>query len=575
MEIFNSYNNYKKYEVGYDIWKAQKDRDYAKKMEYLKNNPVSEEERGQALQKGKVLLRTIDVMDEYSQSRAEDAEILVEQIGSEIISDAMLLGMAIGAVLMSKFKPKKPTVVNKNKNPFIPTDMIIPYAIGIMTSVVASIPVLAWAAQIQIGASRHGRFEAMREDLNDPRKFAVLDGNQQEQVDGIAKTMPVDEKMKKQLKKKDIDLNPFGFITTIKELMRNKKAYESEQGKFDERLRQDKDKFGLPLSQKDILDAKKDQQLLLNLVEKIDIASEEYCENVELATNTLNLFSGFGALGIGWCSSKIMKHIPAKSPMVAKVIPWALGITSALLVSVYSTSLQKQAARVGRFKIKKEMEQNPNNFVYVDDEKLKSQPDVPVQKTPAPNIFKFLWQVMQDHKEYKKYLKTGAIEEKKYQRALGKVELSPAQMQQAKALQHNTFKTFNKVDDNSQKYSESVEAVGQMIQGPIATVGTLLGMSIGGLVAAKRAKAKFAKMPKDSIKLEDIMAPSIVPVLMGSMMGAIPAVVTDYFITKKQKKASRVADMLAIKEMSDYREFVDYDKVQNASGNISTDDIKN
>ena len=39
------------------------------------------------------------------------------------------------------------------------------------------------------------------------------------------------------------------------------------------------------------------------------------------------------------------------------------------------------------------------------------------------------------------------------------------------------------------------------------------------------------------------------------MLAMIPAILLDIYITKEQKNASRVADMLAINELSDYRQF--------------------
>lgn len=38
----------------------------------------------------------------------------------------------------------------------------------------------------------------------------------------------------------------------------------------------------------------------------------------------------------------------------------------------------------------------------------------------------------------------------------------------------------------------------------------------------------------------------------------LPVIGIDIYTTKAQKKASRVADMLALKELNDYRHYVDY-----------------
>lgn len=566
MEIFQNYNNYKVYEPDYAEWKAKRNLYNAKKKDYLEKNPVSEEEKQSAAKRGKVLLRALDVMDEYSQIRAQDAETVTEQITGQIMGVAMSIGMLAGTFLMvalnkGKFTKTKIEKLEDDKIEYFSKDMIIPYAVGIGASILASIPLMATAAKIQIGASRHGRLEAMDKDLSNPNEFAVLDENQEKQVNEIAKTIPVDKEMKKQLQNRDMDMNPFGFMDSINELLGKNGLYDEKEEEFEAKIEANQAKAGQNLTEKDILTAKKDQKLLLNMVEKVDIASQDYSENVEFATNTFSFASSFASIGLGWLTGKALELAKVKSSIAKAVAPWGVAFIGATVVSSYMTGLQKQASRVGRFKVKQEMEKDVNNFIYVDDAKLDAHPDVAVEDKPKPNIFEFLSQVIKDNKEYKQYLKTEAIEEKKRQRALQKITLTEDQLADAKALQFKTFKTFNRVDDNSQKYSESVEAVGQIVQNPVALVGTLGGMAIGGLIASKKAN----KMLKENkVTKENSVAMGLnaaIPIVLGIFVGAIPAVIFDYFITKEQKKASRIADMLAIKELDDYKEFVDYENL--------------
>ncbi len=76
MSTFGDYKTYKKYEPLYSNWKNQRDMVEAKRAEYLRLNPdkVNQED----LQRGKALIRAIDIMDEYSQKRAENMEIATE-----------------------------------------------------------------------------------------------------------------------------------------------------------------------------------------------------------------------------------------------------------------------------------------------------------------------------------------------------------------------------------------------------------------------------------------------------------------------------------------------------------------
>jgi hypothetical protein len=130
------------------------------------------------------------------------------------------------------------------------------------------------------------------------------------------------------------------------------------------------------------------------------------------------------------------------------------------------------------------------------------------------------------------------------------LELSEEQIKDAKRLQHNTFKTFNKVDEYSQKYAESIEALGQAIQYPLSMIFSMIGVALGSKHLMNAVKTKN----RSQATLSFIKYASIV------FLSALPAMGFNALITKEQKKASRVADMLAIKEMEDYRNFADYSK---------------
>ena len=109
------------------------------------------------------------------------------------------------------------------------------------------------------------------------------------------------------------------------------------------------------------------------MVRRIDVASQDYAENTELATNTITTLAlGTGGLA-GWLSHKIMKGLKIKgNGMVSKAIPWVVGATLPLVAGIYSAKIQKQASRIGRYKIKQEMLNNPAELVYVEDKDIAS-----------------------------------------------------------------------------------------------------------------------------------------------------------------------------------------------------------
>ena len=78
MSTFGDYKAYKKFAPSYNDWKQSRDLADAKRQEYLRKNPS--EINKDDIQRSRTLLRAIDVMDEYSQKRAEDMEVATEAV---------------------------------------------------------------------------------------------------------------------------------------------------------------------------------------------------------------------------------------------------------------------------------------------------------------------------------------------------------------------------------------------------------------------------------------------------------------------------------------------------------------
>ena len=196
---------------------------------------------------------------------------------------------------------------------------------------------------------------------------------------------------------------------------------------------------------------------------------------------------------------------------------------------------------------------NPAQLVYVSDEKTGEITDVEVNLEKKDGIFKFLRNACKNNKEFEKWKKTEGAFEKNTAKAMEQLELSEEQLKDARRLQHNTFKTFNKVDENSQKYAESIEALGQSIQQPISVIFSTIGVLLGAKFLTKAASVK---------KNTDMIGPMLKYVSI-VLLSTLPTLGINAYVTKEQKKASRVADMLAIDEMQDYRNFADYSRFSN------------
>lgn len=542
MSTFGDYKSYKKYEPYYANWKANRNVAEAKRLAYLKQNPeaISQED----MQRGKTLIRAIDIMDDYSQKRAQDAEVATQAAVTMAMQLLMFAGAASG-LMLGTLKPIKDFVakLSKNKKQANMLATIIPVAVGGLLGTVASFPMQAWAAKAEVSASRKGRFEAMRKELKNPNGFAVLTEEQiNEAKEKAANVVLEEDSVKNKIK---LNLSEGLGLESLKSLASDGKEYRKQRLLFEKELQNDNMHLADEMTPEEIEKAKKDQQLLTKLVEKIDIASQDYAENAELAAGTLvtGVF-GLSALG-SLLIEKLANMCKIKSAKKVSLGTKIAGLVATLGAAVWTAQIVKDAARIGRFKVKQELMKNPENFAYVDDEKANSMKDFDAKVQKKDGIFKFLKNAHKDAKEYKEYKKTTAKEEKKFFKAIETLELTPEQIKDAKRLQKNAFRTFNKVDDNSQKYSETVEALGEVVKYPVDLIFSGIGALIAIPLLVKGINAKNQLQKAESFtKYMGIM-----------LLSSLPSILINAYITKEQKKASRVADMLAINEMQDYRTF--------------------
>ena len=540
MSTFGDYKSYKKYEPAYANWKNKRDIQESKRMAYLKQNPneMSKED----IQRGQALVRAIDIMDEYSQKRAQDVEVATQSVVSMALEFMIFAGMGLGA-LVGKLKPVNNLISKhiKNKKHSSFLSMIIPVAIGGALGTIASFPLQAWGAKAEVSASRRGRFEAMRNELKNPNGFAVLTDEQIAEARKNSKNIVLDED--KKINKMTAKLSEAFGIGTLKSMALDGGEYKKQRTAFERELASDNAHINDKMSPKDIEKTKKDQQLLTKLVEKIDIASQDYAENAELAAGTfvtgVMALSFLGDLAI----SKLMKMCKVQSAQKISVATKIAGLVASIGAAIWTSQIIKQASKVGRYKVKQELMQNPEAFVYVDDKKANEVKDFEINTTKKQSLIEFLKSAYKNNKEYEKHQKATAKDEKRFYKAIEDLELSEEQIKDAKQLQKNAFRTFNKVDDNSQKYSESVEALGQASMFPINLICTSVGMAIGIPLLLKKSKTSLQEAEKFA-KYFGI-----------TLLSSMPAVFANAYITKQQKKASRVADMLAINEMQDYRNF--------------------
>ncbi len=223
---------------------------------------------------------------------------------------------------------------------------------------------------------------------------------------------------------------------------------------------------------------------------KLFIKTFEASINKETIENSSGFSQFIQASKSLYSSSKVLKFtrgfgIIATGSMITGYIGAMLGL-----------KLQKSSARAGRFAAKREIEQNPLNFVGYNEQDLDSVKDVKAKKTTIKekfaNYVTFLPRVIKEYFDYEKYKKTEAKEQKALLKELNKLEVTDKQLEEAKDLQRKLFTTFESVDDKSQEYSESMEAANEMVQPLIPVFGyALLALPfvIAGIKVAKKGTA--------------------------------------------------------------------------------------
>lgn len=154
------------------------------------------------------------------------------------------------------------------------------------------------------------------------------------------------------------------------------------------------------------------------------------------------------------------------------------GITATVGL-IMALKLQKASARAGRYVAKQELEKNPQNFIGYTDEEFNEVEAGPARKKPSK--FKeyalFIPNVIKQYYQYNHYKKHELRDDKLLQDELVKLNVSDNQLKEAKNLQRKVFNTFEKVDDKSQTYSESMEMATETAQPFVMFGGIALALS--------------------------------------------------------------------------------------------------
>lgn len=604
MDFFNSLSQVAKNRNNFKQWENKQHNEEAQREELARRRQYTPEQLQQAKEFGSTVIDVIDVMDNHSESVAENVETAVDPLSSIA---TMVTFFGGNWLVGTKSTQKLSNKIGKIKNDFYESDKYRqlkervskycsekgvdePWNIldkksikkikdaelrkdlslmkkqldkgvwkyrkqifrnhGLVGLATVGMYILStiYEAKLQTDSSKIARYQA-RKVLDDPKELVTYTPEQ------IAKAKQELADHPELLKKEKKAKLKTGFFSSIFNIIKDNRAYRK-----DKKVREDNSqKVTRPLTKEELIQAEKDKEVIQRTVRIINNEAEKNSENMEAAANViLNTTPILGATvgaATGWIldkfnvfdkfvsdtiekegnenskklyeelknskktglayfkqwnefkesmysdnsirasindKSKLKKADFEKSVKKLFAVGFAhksgktkiLGVVASVVTgfagAMFALKLQKSAARAGRYAAKRELEKHPENFIGYSQEQYDEVKDVQ-NKNKKPNKFKeyalFIPNVMKQYWDYNKYKKHEFKEKQALKDLLKKQDISDEQLKNAKNLQRKLFNTFEKVDDNSQVYSESMEAATEIAQPFVQYTGMLLAFS--------------------------------------------------------------------------------------------------
>ena len=582
MEFFDTIRQVKTNWNPYKKWELEQQKKEKQNEELIKKYPPTPEELKHAKQYGRTIVDVINIMDQHSIDKSEDAGITA---GYTLLPFS-IVSMIIGGGLGSLFG----RIVNKSKSAAKFADLK-PYwmPIGLLAVNAITMPIInIWLAKITKQASRVARFQTRENELKNPRSFVIYDEQQTNEAEKIAKTLPEIKEDRQDKFTKDT-FNPIESYKKTKrttdELKKDDEKYQDWEKEYLKEEAQKKEIFKTITPSKDELGkAEKDRDVLLNTIKKIENKALEYYNNMEMASYVINAaVSGASLLiggGIYGLINLLQKNNTAlkgnKSLNAVKGTPVILSVIAPIIVLAPINKLIKNAARIGRFKAKQELLSNPQNFIAYDEEQRKTVilENLTEKKYKGLLIrfkedIKAIKQLQNDAKEYKDYMNTTHKEELKINEALKQIKITDKQESNAVQLQKKAFHSFEKMDEMAQRYTDDTDAAIDSTRFVLGSIISLVVRLLPVYFCGKELKAinnnkvpenigKVLKLTFFSGKLKGktlaiMLAPFILPKLIAILM-AIKGV-------QIKKDAGKIGVMAAMNDLSDPKNFLDKKKI--------------
>ena len=560
----------------YRVWEIEQQKKDNIDQILRKQNPPSKNDIQKAQQYGKTIVDAIDIMDRNALDKTEDVSLVIHNYSTITMLISLVLGVGLGGLIKKTSLSKK-----------LPD--LKPYweLLGIIISTaIASVGVNIWQTNTSKQASRLARFDTRNNELKDYKNFVTYT---EEQIKTAKEISENSEEEEIDINFKKIDYNNFqpikmhkSSLVTKKYLDSKSKDYNKWKTTFIEKEKNKKEyftKLEKSLTEDDLKQAEKERNAILNAIKKIEKMSNDYSINMKLATFALSGIltvagTAVGALLAG-AISLIQKrcNIPNKYNNKLKLLQFSLitiipGITSMFAIAP-TVKLTKDAARIGRFKAKQELNSNPELFItYSDKEREKiSVPDIRMEKNSFWKQLKkdilSLKTLKKDAEEYFNYIETDYIKEQKVRKALNKLEIDSSQEQEAKKLQQQLFYAFEKIDEKQVSFTEDTDAAIDISREVGISIIDFASKLIPIFACAKDIKRiNNGNVPRTLKEVLNVMASGrlkTTTIIALSLPFIIPKFLYLYTIFKGiqiKKQANMIGIMSAMNDLNDPKNFI-------------------
>ena len=538
MEILAKKLPYIKLEPKYREWKAQEDLRDAKRHYYTQNADTNTKAVLYRQKQAKAVAQNILMLDNYVYNKAEDVEAVFTTVNMQLLAGVAALtaipqtvtkvipvlekhGKAVKLNNLLKNYEKSAVKIGKNVFPLpklltvgMAALSAIIYAHGVTKSTIA-----------QLSATRRAKFEGLTDKFNADADYAVLTPIQEREIEKKLQDInnPINKEseikipfLKKLFKRVDIK----GSLSQTRKLIEKNTEYKLSKAEFEKKL-----------NNSPIKSTKANKQMLRDMINYVDLQSEDELERMEKIVNV-----GYSSLFVGGfleylISDKLIDILHIKTPIIKSSAKLLLPLATYLILNKNIAGVQNNAIKATRYKNLKNFVENKENFVEVP-EKLnnKAQPQKQENKV---GLFKFLKGMLKDIKDYRAFEENELTMLNKKHELKKSIQLSPEQRKEAKVLKLNTQYTIHKESDNRKYFAQGVEAISEIALAPFEIASTAVGAFLGSKAGAH---CKNGAMKKFYMAL-------------GAIIAFIPTAIVEIKTTAEQKKALRIASMRTIEDI--------------------------